>query len=329
VPFWNNNSIWLSGGPTQTQARVGGRITLKVRVSNSGAEPIEDVEVDAYLMNPFVGPFDPAHSLQQLRGFALEISPGSGSASPTDPHVVNCLVQDLLAGPIPWEPTEAQLETNNGHLCIVANAYAEGDGAPIGGTTSFDVRNDEHLGQRNIGLLPRTQQMKMMVMPALDGGPTELMIRQLTSRELRTGERWLLRSRYDISKMAGTYGLGIPGRSDREPHPLSFSRKAVRGGLKIDGMQAGSIKEMATIGRRLLAEPLLEPLERRTTTRTLARPTAPVDGRFVIGENDQPVFATVHLDRNDKPGALQAFDIIQRDVKGEIIGGYRVLSMAT
>lgn len=326
VKFWNNASIWLYGGSTQTTARVGDEITLRVRVSNSGSSPIEDVNVDAYLMDPFVGPFQPTHALERLRGFALEIAPGSGSSSSSS-HVIDCNVQDPSLGQIPWKPTEEQLETNNGHLCIVANAYSEGDGAPIGGTTKFEVQEDEHLGQRNIGLLPRNQQMKLMVMPARDGRPTELMVQPLTSKALLAGERWLLRSRYDISKMPGPYELGIPGRAGREPIPLSFSRKGVQGGLQIDGMEPGSIAGMSAIGRKLLSKPMLEPLGQQLSAKAIERPTKPVDGRFVLGERDEPVFATVTLDRADKPGSLQAFDIIQRDVEGQVIGGYRVLSM--
>lgn len=329
VPFWNNNSIWLNGGSTQTQARVGDEVTLKVRVSNNSDASIEDVAVDAYVMNPFVGPFDPAHALERLRGFAFEIAPGSGSSSPSDSHVIDCQVHDPSAGPIPWKPTNAQLETNDGHLCIVANAYADNDGAPITGTTPFQVKEDEHLGQRNIGLLPKTQQMKLMVMPAIDGGPTELIVQQLTSKALLTGERWLLRSRYDISKMRGPYALGIPGRGDRDPRPLSFSRMGVRGGFAVEGMKGGNIRQMATIGRKLLKAPLLEPLGKQLSAKALARPVGPIDGRFVLGERDKPVFANIKIDRADKPGSLQAFDVIQRDVKGRIIGGYRVLSMQT
>lgn len=324
--FWNNASIWLSGGPSQTSAHVGDSITVNVRVSNSSSEPIEAVTVDCYVMNPFVGPFDPAHALANMRGFASSIATGSGSTSPTDPHVVDCLVQDLNAGPIPWKPTEAQLETNNGHLCIVANAYADGDGAPIGGTTTFDVQNDPHLGQRNIGLLPKSQMMKIMVMPAADAGPTELMVRRLPSTAIRAGERWLLRSLRDVAKGDGKYSLHLSGRGARLAVPLTFSRKWIRGEIAIDGFETGNLGTMDKVGAKLLAEPRLEPLA-AMGRRMRPDVAGQIDGRFVLPERDEPVFADIKVDRADEQGALQAFDIVQRDRAGRVIGGYRVLSL--
>ena len=42
-PQWNNVSLFLEGGVSQTQTKVGTDTTVKVRVSNSAAAAVEDV----------------------------------------------------------------------------------------------------------------------------------------------------------------------------------------------------------------------------------------------------------------------------------------------
>jgi hypothetical protein len=77
-PMWNNTSIWLDGGPSQTQTRVGVATKIKVRVSNaSKSVAIEDVKVDVYVMNPHVGAAHPSDAIQTLK------SPSTSSPAST------------------------------------------------------------------------------------------------------------------------------------------------------------------------------------------------------------------------------------------------------
>ena len=79
--LWNNTSIWMDGGPTQTQTRVGTPTTVRVRVSNSGDAPVEDVKVKAYVMNPHIGITTPSQAIATLSGTATaDIGPGSTSS---------------------------------------------------------------------------------------------------------------------------------------------------------------------------------------------------------------------------------------------------------
>ena len=164
VPQWDNASMFLEGGPSQTQTRVNTPTTVRVRVSNSGNVPIEDVRVDAYVMNPFVGPFQPFNAVRKLTGFASSIGVGSGAANASDPHIITCKISDPVAGDIAWTPTAAELaNSTGGHLCLVANTYSPPDGAAVPDTTTFSVVSDPHQGQRNVTLLPAASVNKFKI----------------------------------------------------------------------------------------------------------------------------------------------------------------------
>lgn len=322
VPFWDNASIFMEGGPSQTSTTVGTPTTVRVRVSNNGTEAVAAVSADVYVMNPFVGPFDPTHALAKLHGFAASIAPGSGTSSPTDAHVLQCQVQDPNLGPVPWTPTATDLsQSTNGHLCLVANAYADGDGAPWGGTTAFDIADDAHLGQRNIALLAAGQKLKLMILPAVDGAPTALDIHQLTAKQaLGKGEWWLLRSRSTITKITGRTGLQIAGRRGHPAVPLGFSRKIVRGEIEVDGLEPADLHALSRLAGQL-------PAAQKGVRAHSLRRVEWGEGRYVLPERDSVVMATVTVQRDDAAGSLQAFDIVQRDRTGRVLGGFRVLSL--
>lgn len=321
-PQWNNVSLFLDGGVSQTQTKVGTPTTVKVRVSNAGAATVEDVRVDAYVMNPFVGPFQPFNARRKLTGFAAEITPGSGSTSAADPHVVTCRIQDPVQGAIPWTPTDADLEgTTDGHLCLVANAYSQPDGGPVPDTTTFDVVNDPHQGQRNIAVLKdRMMKLTFEVFGPVDGGEVALDVHQLTSRDLGAGERWLLRSMREVAvPHEGRRRLVLAGTRTREQVPLTFSRRAVQGRLELDGLGELDLRELTRVGRTV------RPMLARQPER------APRDwggGRLVTTVGRRGTFAHLTLARTDPPGALQAVDVVARDAVGRELGGLRILSLA-
>jgi hypothetical protein len=292
-PIWNSFSISLSGGPSATQTRVGVPTTVKVRVSNKGTQPVEDVNVDLYVMNPQVGAGTPSLAIRRLNGFSPAIAPGSGSTNPNDAHVVTCQIQDPVQGPIPWTPTAAELAaTSGGHLCVIANAFADDDGARLPDAQPFDVANDPHQGQRNITLLAAAggdvEVLDFEVLEAPEGEEATLAI-ELIEPELAIGfgERELLGSHDDIV-VDDEYGTGLRGLAvvrDGERFPLSFSRERLRAKLFVDDEQ----------------------IDRK--------------GRLPRRRGTLPAKIFVELSRDEKIGGLHAFEIVQRDRRGTALGG--------
>ena len=321
-PQWNNASIFLDGGVSQTQTKVGSPTTVKVRVSNAGGAAIEDVRVDAYVMNPFVGPFQPFNARRKLTGFAASIGPGSGSTSATDPHVITCRIQDPVAGAIPWTPTAADIEgTSDGHLCLVANTYSVPDGGPIPDTTTYDVINDPHQGQRNIAVLKTmgVQNFTFQVLGPADGGDFALDTHRLTARDLGASERWLLRSlREVVIPREGRKRLVLAGTEGQPEVPIGWSRRALQGTLAVDGLGELGLRELTRIGAAV--QPMLERQPLREARDWGA-------GRLVVSVGRDPVFAHLAVEPSGKPGTLQAFDIVMRDAVGRPIGGLRILSL--
>lgn len=316
--LWNNSSIFLTGGLNQTETKVGLATTVNVRVSNSSDSTVEDVNVDAYVMKPFAGAFNPTHAKVNLKGFAPAITAGSGGSSPNDAHVVDCLKQDPVSGAVPWTPTQAEHDEWGGHLCLVANCYAEDDGAPWPAATTFDTAGDAHVGQRNISLLTGTKSgMKMMlkmdIMPDPDGQETALDLHRLPGKVLlRGGDFWLLRSHHDIVRVEDArLGLGIAGRKGRPSVPLHLSRKQVVGTIDVEGVGKADLGELAQTTRKL------DPASSRLDDWG--------EGRLVVPASDRPIPATVTVEAVDEQGAVQVFELVQRTVKGVELGGLRIL----
>ena len=345
-PFWNNNSLWLTGGPSQTSTEVGDPTQVKVRVTNSAAEFPGAVHVQAWIFQPFVGqakPSDGIHvggvstnALIAFTGSLFDVPSGSGTtgedAGQPKTHVA---AAGTGGGGDSWTPQAAELSTYGGHLCLCANVYSATDGAELSTDTPFATTSftdaggnahprDAHHGQRNITLLPSAQPMQMVkfdILPPLWAGhPTLLDITSLTGRVgIDAGERWLLRSRANVSLQRGR--LVIPGRRGVDPTPLTYTRKGVQGTL-----------EVATLGEMQLRE-----VAAGTKAATLRAggaavvPYARADGgsRLRLSGLTEPLTATLTLHRDDVKGSMQAFDIVQRTERGEILGGLRVLSVVT
>lgn len=320
-PLWNNSSIFLDGGVSQTQTKVGTPTSVKVRVS-SARESRNFVTVDAYVMAPFAGPLTPATAVRTLQGFAGQITPGSGNPNPLDPHVVTCLIQDPVLGGIPWTPTQADLDkTTDGHFCVIANAYAEEpvDGAPVPGASPFDVVNDPHQGQRNISVLQEKSLKKFdfQVLGPLEGGKFALDIQQLTAEDFGASERWLLVSLPDIKAVPkGGRRLVLTGR-EVEDVPLTHSRKPLAGRLDLGDFGSHDLGELAKIGRRVEA--------------ALDRQPGPLhdwgEGRLVLEAGPDGLRASVSVERDDERGSLLGFDAVVRDAAGTELGGIRLLTL--
>jgi hypothetical protein len=320
-PLWNNASIFLDGGVSQTQTKVGTPTSVKVRVS-SAREARNFVTVDAYVVAPFAGPLTPATAVRTLQGFAGQITPGSGNPNPLDPHVVTCLIQDPVLGGIPWTPTQADLDkTTDGHFCVIANAHAEEpvDGAPVPGASPFDVVNDPHQGQRNISVLQDKSLKKFdfQVFGPMDGGKFALDVHQLTAEDFGASERWLLTSLPDVKAVPrGGQRLFLTGEGV-EDVPLTHSRKPLAGQLDLGDVGTHDLGELAKAGRRIAAAPDGDPASLDNGG----------NGRLVLETGPDGLRASVSVERDDTRGSLLGFDAVVRDTAGTALGGIRLLTL--
>lgn len=334
-PTWDNTSLFLEGnGISQTQTRTGVDTTVKVRVSNSSKDPVEEVRVEAYVMNPFVGPFQPFNALRKLTGFAASIAPGSGAATSNDDHVVTCNIQDPIKGAIPWTPTMADLANSpNGHLCMVANAYSEvgGDSGPVPSTTTFQPDTDPHQGQRNLVVL-RDETVKVQVFGPQGGGKVALDIHHRTDWKLGISEHWLLKSLPYIT--VSSKALKLVSEHSHKDVSITQNSKPLRGQIRVAGLGEADLNELARVGRDVQAAHTAYRLQRPLgLERPLSRLERPLEakfpGRLLLDVGQDKVFMEVAVERSGDPGSLQAFDIVGRDAGGQVIGGLRILSLQT
>ncbi|HET8971643.1 MAG TPA: hypothetical protein VFN19_11320 [Candidatus Nanopelagicales bacterium] len=320
-PLWNNVSIFLDGGPSQTETRVGQATTVRVRVSNKGTTAVSDVDVDAYVMSPFVGLANPAQAIRRLHGFSGSIAPGSGTPAANDAHVVTCRIQDPVLGSIPWTPTTADLATTSGgHLCLIANVYADADGAAVPDAGTFDIANDPHQGQRNIHVLADMKGFGFIVFPASDGAPTAVDVVPLRAAVLNhPSERWALRSRADIGVKLGSGAtrLWLSGRGEREAVPLTYSRKGIAGSIDLGDLGQADLTVLARSTERIL----------RDGGSLAARGADWGRERLVVTVPAEGARGTLNLRRSDRRGSVQAFDVVQRDARGRALGGMRIISV--
>jgi hypothetical protein len=273
---------------------------VKVRVSNRGDLPVADVQVDAYVLNPFAGTvLNPNNAIVRLRSNLATIAPGSGAPTASDPHVLECKVADPVAGPIPWTPNPADLQNSGGHLCVIANCYADGDGAVIPDTASFNIGGDQHQGQRNISLLAavpgiRGTTLPFLVMPAPERN-TETLLRVERLEVIGAGERRLLASHPAVTVVKGHEGeeeLAVRGQ-DGKLIPIRLSRRRLGVHLAVEGCQRGEVVKLPGFTKPLPAVVSLE---------------------------------TLH---EEPPGSLHVLDIVQRAGHGLVLGGLRVLGLVT
>jgi hypothetical protein len=294
-PLWDNTSIFLSGGLSQTQTQVGRPTTAKVRVSNLSKQAVVDARVDAYLMTPFIGLTSPSQAVVRLRSNLATIPPGSGAPPASDPHVLECLVQ-TASGPQPWTPTKADLQNFGGHLCMIVNCFAEDDGAQLPDATPFAVANDQHQGQRNLSLLagpPGLKALDFLVMPSPSMAASSAMVALVGSQMIGAGEHWLLASHPAVTVIdRKERRLAVLG-PDGELVPIRYSDHPVPVDISVEGVEPGDVVKFP---------PFEDPL--RATLR-------------------------VNPPYSDEIGTVRAFDVVQRDEHGDVLGALRVLDLTT
>lgn len=131
------------------RTRVGSRTTVKVSVKNKGSQPMNDVEVQAWVFAPGIGEMTPPRA---IRSFASD----GAAAVPAGGVTQFSLIPD-------WNPGKEELDrSSDGHVCLVANCFqgdtvpnAEGRLVPADGPDSvLHPDLNQHQGQLNIMLLP-------------------------------------------------------------------------------------------------------------------------------------------------------------------------------
>jgi hypothetical protein len=327
--YYTNASIFLAGGLSQTQTAVGRPTRVRVRVSNRGATPIEDVRVEAYVHNAFVGFANPVQALVRLRSGLTVIAPGSGTVADGDAHLVDCFVQGP-DGPTPWVPTQAQLDASHGHLCLVANCFTDGEGASIPDGTTYNLSRDAHQGQRNISLIaaaPGTVPvMHFDINPPPDPAtPTMLSVEPLSVADIGPDEWWVIASHPEVEAVDPTtwvaatvdvpdLGLGLVTQPDT--FPLRWQPDPLETTLTVPGFEQIEFAELVDRDGRddAIGASRFGRAERGFR---MVFFDAPTPGEVTL----QPVTGA--------PGSLQAVDIVQRTEQGEVIGGLRVITLVT
>jgi hypothetical protein len=307
--FWDNTSIFMSGpGVTPTQTKVGLPTIVKVRVSNKAAADIIAVNVDAYVVNPHIGISDPSNTRYQLTGFAPKI-PGNSNG------VVDCLLATTQA---PWVPSAddldpAKLGSADGHFCLIANVYADGDGNQIPNNVAFAVQTDQHQGQRNIMVAAASgniisSTIDFLIMPAVEEEGERIFVELVPVEfdgDFTASVKDVLGAREGIVLIEEKLAMVTP---DGGFVPLEPSRQKLNGEI-----------EVQDYGTRRLTYRDEPPVERFGTD--------PAVGRFSFRPR-KPTRAQLKFAREDRPGTVQIFDIVERDAKGNDLGGLQIISLA-
>jgi hypothetical protein len=308
-PLWDNSSLFLDP-PPQTQATVNQPATIKVRVSNKGTATVPFVKVVAYVMSPQVGIAHPAQALHTFVSGDKDVTPGSGGSSSSDTHVFDCLLNNA-----PWKPSQDDLNQTpqgKGHLCLVANCFQDPlvadpplEGHDLAANDTFDIANDQHQGQRNIMLAPAppgAHLVGFMINAAPDEQETTIEVEKLVSAKVQgPSERFLLLTSPSIKAQRTASGhrkLFFTNEAGDEV-PIRYSRYKLNYGLSVgESRRAGEVSRT----RRLALEA-----------------TAQVT----------PAMLNLEINPREPAGSIHAFDIVQRDARGQVLGGLRVLSVVT
>ena len=216
--YWSSPDIWVEGGVSNTQAKVGVPHKVKVRVKNIGPTDVGDVYVDVWLCDYTAGPL-PAGQLPPPPGTLT----GSVAALAANAEAV------ITCAP-PWTPTSAQADTNDGHLCLAANAWAElpqFDGGPLLPGRTLQVCCDSHHAQCNIAIVaaPIDDEAETdMHLMAPDDAPVMRMLLNITPVSGKVGfglaEKRVLRSHEKFGKRKVSL-------SRRKPRNFFFEGKGI------------------------------------------------------------------------------------------------------
>jgi hypothetical protein len=316
-PLWLNTSIELSGGTSPSETKVGRPTTVKVRVSNRNSElTVEEVKVEGFVMNPFVGAFQPQNAVRTLRSGEFPVPPGGA--------VFECKINQVD----PWVPTADDLkDTNGGHMCLVANCFAPGDGAPAPAGTNFDVANNRRQGQRNIHVLAAPMfapnLLPFLVMPIPEGVEAVLELQPALLGRLDPGtEDFLARHPAVVVRGEGPdRRLGVKGR-DGEFVPIDPADRPLKAKIRFKDDDHDDHHDDKDDDDRDRDD------DRDLRGRLRDDDDDDDDDR---GRRRKARRASLRLAEplRERPGTLNAFDVVQRTTRGQVLGALRVIALTT
>jgi hypothetical protein len=233
--------------------------------------------------------------------FTLGVSPASaiapemtGFVSQIDPGAANAATIACSPG---WTPTPADALLNGGHVCLAANCYAE---EPADGTAIppgvFKFCCDSHHGQRNIAVktVSKIKNLKVLEFPMFIANPTP---RRLTPPEFRKGQPFTVR----VQHLDHGGGFEPEIKDHLASHPCA----------------------------RLRFRPSeLKPKAFSLSGRGLKCAKGADEGQIVIAPGKRkPVVFRAAFSLEELTGNVHVFDLVQKDLKGEVVGGATVVAV--
>jgi hypothetical protein len=314
-PFWTCESISMTGPPGEAanlydpnMTAVGRTTTVNVAVWNKGSTRLEDVNVEAWVFNFTAGYVGPGSNIIRdpvtgqtftFTGYLPSLDAGQSSRIACSPT---------------WTPTAEQARINevvdpagvhSAHVCIGANAYANGVGASLT-TGGVDPVNNSQQGWRNISILAvaRGSEARLARGIMLDNprGDRDL---DLTVDLIHVPDPLTPTEIEHIR--SGPYGRRQWRRSPLDP--IDFD---------IDDQEDESLPGERDRARQGRAEAIGRAGDRRPRRRKRRR--------MRLRKNERRrVLLKARLREDEEPGNLHTFDAVTRDADGSIIGGARLL----
>jgi hypothetical protein len=324
---WLSPSIWMTdaNGAPLPKAKVGKACKINVRVDTKEASfpavsPRVRVQVWACDYTLGVGP----QSVRQYTG-----------SFPEAGKTASVLTEITKSAPgtarVDWTPVQGDLrnvdpQTGEAHLCIGANVYWDGSSPPaepgaMPPPDKLDICVNQHHGQLNIAVQPLGDEEGLLLVDVHnfpDAGEVYRVDVRETPGRLGIVERAQL--------LAQPFATLVGGRLDwrrltrevarvRDPDLLqeSIAHRALRGGGRLL-IARGEVP--LRVGRRRLG--VLELRADRETGAELPIHVPP-------GPKPKAVELRAAFARGEPVGAVKAVDLVQRDERGGVIGGGRVL----
>jgi hypothetical protein len=225
--YWLSPAIEIDGsGLGSTVIAAGKNQTVKVHVGNQGSNSHDDVNVQVYATNwGTVNPW-----LQSL---------GGPVGTPAGPFTVLGSAQGEAIVEIGWHPSTTELDgQTEKHVCLFANVYRTGDGAPQSNPPDFgDIVTNQHHAQCNMTLkaVPLGSHIGSIVHAGNILGEREeflLEVRETAGTRLDALDKrhlaaapWLERAQKKVGTTlplhtkAGALGLELKGKPVKAPRP--------------------------------------------------------------------------------------------------------------
>jgi hypothetical protein len=298
---------------------VACRIRVKVSCLGAVAFPANSVNVQVWVCNYAAGGVGPLSATAPPYPGPTYPDPDPKSGGPTPISSAVSATTSPHKVFVPWTPQAGELANPGSggtfHMCIAANAWGPSDGASLPKTVygievcSAPPQGLKNHGQKNITILPASGLRDSLIFPFEVAGSEGEEAFTLEAQEVRDERLGL----GEIKTLAG------------------FDFVEVAEGLDVTGIEEAYEREGDVV--LLLAG-----------ERTRLHPARGGAGRFRLeseGEKGERVKVAPYSDRsiqvrlharvggNEEPGAVHAFDVVQRFAsgkrEGEVVGGARAL----